>query len=360
MSEFAFEGPTWPSTTVTWGFAANSNFSGPIGSAYQTTVTAALDAWAQSAGIVFQQAADPNTANIQIGWGLLENGGGTTIGLTSYSSNSSGSLTQARVQLEDPAQRALSSISGGYAWQGTATTLYQVSVHELGHALGLDHSTDPSAVMYPVAQTTNPGLSLADIAGIQQLYGPPAAEAVGITDTTLGLSAGLPGDAYAGPVANLQHQYLYSGADAVALSTTQPGFFLRGGPGDDALAVTAGRNVLDGGKGSNFLSGGTGTGSQDTFFVDGRGTATIWSTIANFHPGDTATLWGYVPGVTSLTWTAGQGAAGYTGATLHADMLGNGTSSASLTFAGLSVAQAQAMVAGAGTVGGVPYLQFAT
>lgn len=359
MPEFALEGPAWPSTTVTWGFASNSNFSGSIGSAYQATVMSALDAWAQSAGIVFQQAADPNAADIQIGWGLLENTGGTTIGLTSYYSTSGGALTQALVQLEDPAQLPLDATTGAYTWQGTSTTLYQVALHELGHALGLGHSSDPSAVMYPVAQTTNPGLSLADIAGIQQLYGAPAGESVGITDTTLGLSAGLLAETYGGPVANLQHQYLFAGSDAVALSTNQPGFFLRGGPGDDALAVTSGRNVLDGGKGSNFLSGGTGAGSQDTFFVDGRGTGTIWSTVTNFHAGDTATLWGYVPGITSLSWADGQGAAGYAGATLHADMLGNGTSSASLTFAGLNVAQAQAMIAGAGTVGGVPYLQFA-
>ena len=359
MSEYAFEGPAWPTTTVTWGFANDASFSGAIGAAYQSTIVSALDAWAQSAGITFQQAADPNAAEIQIGWGQLENSGGTTIGLTSYYSNSNNNLTKALVQIEDPAQLALDSTAAGYTWQGTTTTLYQVSLHELGHALGLDHSTDPAAVMYPVAQTTNPGLSLADIAGIQQLYGAPAGENVGISDSTLGLSAGLVADSYNGPVAGLQNQYLYSGSDGVSLTANQPGFFLRGSTGDDALAVSTGRNVLDGGKGSNFLSGGTGAGSADTFFVDGRGTATIWSTIANFHAGDTATLWGYVPGVTNLSWADGQGASGYTGATLHADMQGNGASSASLTFAGLSVAQAQAMMVGAGTAGGVPYLQFA-
>ncbi len=137
------------------------------------------------------------------------------------------------------------------------------------------------------------------------------------------------------------------------------GLFLRGGSGSDALAVGGGRNVLDGGKGSNFLSGGTGLGSEDTFFVDGRGTAAVWNTVANFHAGDTATLWGYLPGVTTLNWAEGQGAPGYTGATLHADIYGNGSSIASLTLAGLTVTQAQAMIAGSGTAGNTPYLQFA-
>ncbi len=325
----------------------------------------ALVAWGEAANINFQQVASGAPADIEIGWGALEgsggadSGGGDTIGLTTYYATTANQFTQATVELEDPTQRALTSTAQGYTWQGTDSTLYQVSLHELGHALGLNHSTDPTAVMYPTAQTTNPGLSIADIAGMQQLYGAPAGTDIGLTDTTDNLSVGLLGDTYGGPVAGLQQQYIYSGSDNVDMSGGVPGLFLKGGGGNDALAVSSGRNVLDGNLGSNFLSGGTGPGSQDTFFVDGRDTATVWSTIANFHAGDTATLWGYVPGVTTLAWADGQGAPGYTGATLHADMRGDGSSTASLTFAGLTVAQAQAMVAGAGTVGGVPYLQFA-
>jgi Ca2+-binding RTX toxin-like protein len=42
--------------------------------------------------------------------------------------------------------------------------------------------------------------------------------------------------------------------------------------------------VLDGGTGSNFLTGGTG---NDTFFVDDRALGSvIWDTVNNFHAGD--------------------------------------------------------------------------
>lgn len=363
MAEYTLEGPKWASNTISWSFDSGSPFSGVITAPYQATVKSALVAWGKAANLNFQQAAAGTQADIEIGWRALEGGGGTggdTIGLTSYYATTTNEFVPGvTVELEDPAQLPLVSTAGGYTWQGTVSTLYQVALHELGHALGLNHSTDPTAVMYPTAQTTNPGLSIADIAGMQLLYGAPTDADIGLSDTTDGLSLHLPADAYTGPVAGLQQQYVYSGSDSVNLSGSVPGLFLKGGSGNDALAVSSGRNVLDGGESSNFLMGGTGAGSQDTFFVDGRGAANVWSTIASFHAGDTATLWGYVPGTTQLTWTDGQGASGYTGATLHADMLGNGSSEASLTFAGLSVTQAQGMIAGSGTVGGVSYLQFA-
>lgn len=51
--------------------------------------------------------------------------------------------------------------------------LLDTAVHELGHALGLDHSHIPGSVMFPYAKGYNPRLSLHedDIRGIQELYG---------------------------------------------------------------------------------------------------------------------------------------------------------------------------------------------
>jgi uncharacterized protein YraI len=51
--------------------------------------------------------------------------------------------------------------------------LKTTAMHEVGHALGLDHSQDPSALMwaeYTGVKTIGPD----DIAGIQSLYGPPS------------------------------------------------------------------------------------------------------------------------------------------------------------------------------------------
>ncbi|XP_020023665.1 stromelysin-1-like [Castor canadensis] len=59
----------------------------------------------------------------------------------------------------------------------TGTNLFLVAAHELGHSLGLFHSANTEALMYPVYKSaTNLArfrLSQDDVDGIQSLYGPP-------------------------------------------------------------------------------------------------------------------------------------------------------------------------------------------
>jgi Ca2+-binding RTX toxin-like protein len=142
------------------------------------------------------------------------------------------------------------------------------------------------------------------------------------------------GDAYTGPVAGLQHQFINITSDSLNITASSPNWFIHSGSGDDALAVSSGTNVLDGGAGSNFLTGGTG---KDTFFVDDRGaTADIWSTVVNFHAGDSATVWGVTPQDFTLSFVDRQGMGSFTGLTLHATAAGKPT--ASLTLAGFSQA----------------------
>lgn len=84
--------------------------------------------------------------------------------------------------------------------------LKTVAMHEAGHSLGLDHSQDPSALMWSEYQGMR-GLAPDDIAGVQSLYGPPgpdegsAAEpapvsgVTGTATTTVRIRAG-PGTGY--------------------------------------------------------------------------------------------------------------------------------------------------------------------
>src|SRR5262249_16874801 len=60
---------------------------------------------------------------------------------------------------------------------GSSDDLYSVLLHETGHALGLDHSTDSGAVMYPYLMGVYSGLSADDVAGIQAIYGARQADA---------------------------------------------------------------------------------------------------------------------------------------------------------------------------------------
>lgn len=185
---YAFEGPKWASRTITWSFAnstygqdAATPFSSSIGAAYQSTVQQAVQRWAVVSGLnLVQQAdsADPaKAANIRIGFADLGTPTSYVVGYTSYhyttsSTGASAFFPDTVLRLEDPGLNPLVTGSGGsLTYQGFSTTLYQTILHEFGHALGLGHSTDVNAVMYPTLGTADPDLDANDIAGIRALYG---------------------------------------------------------------------------------------------------------------------------------------------------------------------------------------------
>ncbi len=189
----------------------------------------------------------------------------------------------------------------------------------------------------------------------------PPAQDIEVLDSVLQLSSLDAASAYSGPVIGLQRQYIWAGNDPAGIAALSKNVFLKGGAGNDALQAAGGSNVLDGGGGSNFLVGATGVeGSKDTFFVDGR-TGTTWGSIVNFHSGDAMTLFGFQAGQSAFSWTASDGAAGFTGATIHAELGGAGTgTNASVTFAGVSLADAQSkFTVSTGATGGAGYLYVA-
>jgi hypothetical protein len=172
---------------------------------------------------------------------------------------------------------------------------------------------------------------------------PPAGSMTGVARTNftvLDTTAQSPfltnGTPYSGPVAGLQWQFIDNTSDNLSVTANVPNAFIHTGSGEDAIDVSHanGNNVLDGSTGSNFLVGGSG---NDTFFVDDRDPSSdIWSTVANFHAGDVATIFGITQQAFDTSWVDGQGATGYTGLTLH--VTAPGVPTASLTLAGFSTA----------------------
>ena len=164
------------------------------------------------------------------------------------------------------------------------------------------------------------------------------------------------GETYAGPVNYLQAQYIYDSAAPATIMADAPGVYIHNLVANAAIAVQSGRNVVDAGLGSSFLIGGSGT---DSFFMDARGATPSWNTIANFHAGDVATIFGYRPGTSAYAWVDGAGAPGYTGRTLRLDTAGNGQVGANLTFAGTNKVISDGFVITSGQAGGVGYLTIA-
>jgi hypothetical protein len=185
--------------------------------------------------------------------------------------------------------------------------------------------TPPTVTPPPPASSTPPAVALAPPS-----VTPPAA--IAAFDTTTNQPLAVVGQVYTGPVIGLQNEYTNVTSDSLNIGVTTDNWFIHSRAGTDAITVHGGTNVLDGGTGSNFLTGGTGT---DTFFIDDRGPAAdIWSTVVGFHVGDAATIWGVTPQDFTFAWVDEQGAAGFTGLTLHATAAGKPT--ASLTLAGFT------------------------
>lgn len=75
---------------------------------------------------------------------------------------------------------------------GADIDLFSVVLHELGHALGLGHSDDPSSVMYPYYRRVS-GLSPADMAEIRRLYAPRSSSTEPPATPALPANPGNPG-----------------------------------------------------------------------------------------------------------------------------------------------------------------------
>ena len=173
---------------------------------------------------------------------------------------------------------------------------------------------------------------------------PPPASGVEqylVTNITTGVSDWEDGQAYNGPVAGLQNQFITVTADNVNVTATKPNNFIHTGSGNDAIDLSlfggtgSGTNVVDGGSGSNFIKVSASGNSVDTVFIDNRAAATdTWSTVSNFHAGDAVTIYGVTPSAVTLDCVDNQGAARFTGLTLH--VIEQGRPVASLTLVGIT------------------------
>ncbi|MBN3300150.1 MMP13 Collagenase, partial [Amia calva] len=126
----------------------------------------ALKVWSDVTPLVFKKIHE-GTADIMIAFGAKEHGDFNPFdgpnGLLAHAYPPGKNLGGDTHFDED---ETWSTDSSGY-------NLFIVATHEFGHALGLAHSNDPGALMYPVySYSEGFPLSEDDMNGIQALYGP--------------------------------------------------------------------------------------------------------------------------------------------------------------------------------------------
>ena len=220
----------------------------------------AVSAWEDVCGVDLVEVPDAPDVDIRVGWkwpaGLADDssdGPGGVLG-TSTHWFVQGIRTEAAIAF-DPEDFRFPSLSPNAAGRDP-DAFYDTALHELGHALGINHSEVPNVVLSGLPTTPYwdaPGrdtLQPDDIAAAQAIWGPPR-----------------------DPGSTTPQAPHY---DNLVIGT--PGIDrLYGTGGNDVLTGGAGRDLLAGGDGNDLLIGGYegatlfGQGGADTFvFTGGR------------------------------------------------------------------------------------------
>ncbi|MEE2949739.1 MAG: matrixin family metalloprotease [Pseudomonadota bacterium] len=166
-----FKSASWQKTTVTWSFAdfntsaERIKFDGFITNAdFQEAIRAAFAEWASVANLEFIESDDTSGVDVRIGFGDLDGARGV-LATTDYFY--SGTMLKESFIRFDTAESWQSSLTSN-----SQTPTYLVALHEIGHALGLGHSTTGAdTVMKATLNRGAEGLGADDIEGIQKLYG---------------------------------------------------------------------------------------------------------------------------------------------------------------------------------------------
>ena len=169
----------WPNTDINYYFI-NGTDQLP-GDTEKNVIQQAFALWAAQTPLTFTEVSAQGQADIAIGWATGDHGDGDPFdgpGDVLAHSTFPNPYDDRQVFLHfDDDENWVNS-------NAEDVDLLTVAAHEIGHCLGLAHSDDPSALMYPSYEGPHRSLGADDIAGIQDLYGlasspPPAPDVPG-------------------------------------------------------------------------------------------------------------------------------------------------------------------------------------
>lgn len=173
MAAYVLEGPRWGNGAAGSGATVSWAVDSSIPTSFLAEIRAAFATWSSYANLIFQQVSSTATANIDFSNGYID-GLNKVLGQATYY-YSGQRFTSAQVTFDSGEGWR---VAGSDVRSSTGVDLYVVALHEIGHAVGLDHYNDTPALMNAYLSSSVTGLTASDISGIQALYGAPAATSV--------------------------------------------------------------------------------------------------------------------------------------------------------------------------------------
>lgn len=167
--------PKWEKTDLTYAFLPENN----LDESYKKAIRRAFNTWQAVTKLTFRKTEFYDSADIKIGFYSGDHGCGHAF---------DGQLGELAHAYPPPVGWFHFDKDENWDVEGvgeqqtmfdmnfdetTLTDLESVAVHEIGHLLGLDHSSDPKAIMFPtlIIGTKRVQLQKDDIDGIQSIYG---------------------------------------------------------------------------------------------------------------------------------------------------------------------------------------------
>ncbi|KAH7532562.1 metalloendoproteinase 3-MMP [Ziziphus jujuba] len=152
--------PKWPSNKyqLTYGFLPGtpSEAMNPVSKAFQT--------WASNTHFAFSQAQDYTNADLKIGFHRRDHGDGSAFDGPGGTLAHAFAPTDGRFHYDADETWSVGAVPNAF-------DLETVALHEIGHLLGLGHSSVEGAIMYSgIAAGVTKGLHGDDIQGIKALY----------------------------------------------------------------------------------------------------------------------------------------------------------------------------------------------